>query len=257
MNKLDKLLRLNEILLCEAPCYREQAREFSKSFSSQWKLFRSLVNIRKASAAGEEFLSLQDELLQQMIAEKGVTDLSELTPVRGNIYLWQGDITTLRCDGIVNAANSRMTGCYIPCHGCIDNAIHTFAGVQLRLECAEIMEKQGFSEPAGQAKITGAYNLPGRYVLHTVGPIVSGKLTKRDCALLKSCYESCLKLAKAQGLESLAFCCISTGEFHFPKGKAAEIAVETVSEYLRTENMKVIFNVFSEEDYKIYRDLLK
>ena len=169
-----------------------------------------------------------------------------------------GDITRLRCGAIVNAANSGMTGCYIPCHGCIDNCIHTFAGVQLRRECAEIMARQGHEEPVGRAKITGAYNLPCRYVIHTVGPAVGERVTARDERLLARCYRSCLELAEQNGIESIAFCCISTGVFRFPNERAAEIAVDAVRRY-RTETgsgMRVIFNVFSDRDREIYERLL-
>ncbi len=172
-----------------------------------------------------------------------------------------GDITTLQCDAIVNAANSGMTGCYVPNHKCIDNCIHSFVGVQLRLDCARMMEEQGHEEPTGQAKITKAYNLPCRYVLHTVGPIVQGKLTEKHCALLRSCYLSCLELASAYGLESVAFCCISTGVFCFPNDKAAQIAVQTVQEYLEetpdSSVKNVIFNVFKNEDLQIYERILR
>ena len=152
-----------------------------------------------------------------------------------------------------------MTGCYCPNHGCIDNAIHTYAGVQLRLACAEIMDRQRHPEPTGQAKITTAFNLPCRYVLHTVGPIIHGRVTQQDRALLASCYRSCLELAAEKGLESVAFCCISTGEFHFPNQLAAEIAVQTVKEFLKkqTSVKKVIFNVFKDMDKKIYQRLLR
>ena len=179
--------------------------------------------------------------------------------MREGLYLWRGDITTLQVDAIVNAANSGLTGCYSPLHGCIDNAIHTFAGVKLRLECAKIMEKQGFPEPMGTAKITKAYNLPCKHVLHTVGPMISGALTQTDCQELASCYRSCLELAAEKGLESVAFCCISTGEFHFPNELAAEIAVRTVKEFLKkqTSVKKVIFNVFKDLDKTIYEKLLR
>ena len=170
-----------------------------------------------------------------------------------------GDITRIEADAIVNAANSGMTGCYCPNHGCIDNAIHTYAGVQLRLACAEIMDRQRHPEPTGQAKITAAFNLPCRYVLHTVGPIINRRVTKEDKELLASCYRSCLELAAENGLESVAFCCISTGEFHFPNQLAAEIAVQTVKEFLQTPTSikKVIFNVFKDMDKKIYERLLR
>lgn len=220
----------------------------------QKKMLRSLMNIRTPRPIGEDFLSLQDEYLQAETAAKGITDISDLTPIEDGIYLWQGNITTLRCGAIVNAANSQMTGCYVPCHGCIDNAIHTYAGVQLRLACAEIMEMQGHEEPTGRAKITPAYNLPCKFVLHTVGPIIYGNVTEQDRELLASCYRSCLALAHVHGIESVAFCCISTGEFHFPNEEAAQIAVDTVRQY--RGDTGVIFNVFKDVDYKIYRDLL-
>ena len=158
----------------------------------------------------------------------------------------------------MNAANSGMTGCYIPNHRCIDNAIHTYAGVELRLACAELMERQGYPGPTGQAKITPAFNLPCKYVLHTVGPIINGRVTKEDEELLASCYRSCLELAAENGLESVAFCCIPTGEFHFPNELAAEIAVQTVKEFLKkqTSVKKVIFNVFKDRDNEIYHRLL-
>jgi len=161
-------------------------------------------------------------------------------------------------DAIVDADNSALLGCFCPCHGCIDNAIHSAAGLQLRDECSQIMQAQGHPEPNGRAKLTKGYNLPARYVLHTVGPIVQGRVTARDREELASCYRSCLELAAEHGLESIAFCCISTGEFHFPNDRAAEIAVRTVREY-RIENnsvIKVIFNVFKDVDYEIYRNLL-
>ena len=222
------------------------------------RLFRALVNVRMPKPVSKEFLQIQDEYLQSELRLKGITDIAELKPVAPDIYLWQGDITTLKCDGIVNAANSQMLGCFCPNHGCIDNAIHTFAGVQLRQECAEIMKAQGREEATGQAKITGAYNLPCRYVLHTVGPIVCGELTEQHENRLADCYRSCLTLADKNGLQSLAFCCISTGEFHFPNGRAAEIAIQTVKEYKRQtqSKIKVIFNVFKDYDYAIYAELL-
>ena len=187
-----------------------------------------------------------------------MTDPRDLTPAGPGAYLWQGDITTLRCDAIVNAANSALLGCFCPNHGCIDNAIHTFAGVQLRLACAELMQRQGHDEPPGRAKITPAFNLPCRYVIHTVGPVVDGGLTGRHCALLASCYRSCLELADRAGLRSIAFCCISTGEFRFPHDRAAAIAITTVREYREQtqSGIQVIWNVFKDEDCRIYRELL-
>ena len=228
------------------------------SVDERRRLLRALMNVRAPEPVSAEFLAVQDEYLQERLTERGVQRVEDLTPVEPGIYLWQGDITTLAADGIVNAANSGMTGCYVPCHGCIDNAIHSAAGVQLRLECAALMSEQGHEETPGGAKITKAYNLPAKYVLHTVGPIVRGAPTLRDCELLESCYRSCLELAEEHELKSVAFCCISTGEFCFPNRPAAEIAVNTVREYLsgRGGNMEVIFNVFKDKDYEIYRELL-
>ena len=258
MRQIERLERLNSCLLGEMPQYKEQATGFGTDEVSQFRLFRSLVNVRPPKPANSEFIRLQDEYLQFEIYKKGVADIDDLTPMQNEIYLRQGDITTLRCDAIVNAANSHMLGCFCPCHGCIDNAIHTYAGVQLRLECAELMRSQGHEEPTGQAKITKAYNLPCKKVIHTVGPIVSSKLTMKDEQLLASCYRSCLALAEQNKTESLAFCCISTGEFHFPNRRAAEIAINTVKEYKSAtgSKIKVIFNVFKNEDYNIYRELL-
>ena len=227
--------------------------------NSQRQLLRGLMNIRAPQRIGADFLKMQDAYLQAETSAKGVTDVADLTPIQPGLYLWQGDITTLKCDAIVNAANSGMTGCYVPNHHCIDNAIHTYAGVELRLACAELMEQQGYPEPIGQAKITPAFNLPCRYVLHTVGPIIDGRVTKKDKELLASCYRSCLALAAENGLGSVAFCCISTGEFHFSNDLAAEIAVETVKQFMnrKTSVKKVIFNVFKDLDKTIYEKLLR
>ncbi len=225
--------------------------------SEQKMLLRSLMNVRSPKAVSEEFIKIQDEYLQTETAEKGITDVNNLVSVRDKLYIWQGDITTLKCGAIVNAANSAMLGCFVPCHKCIDNAIHTYAGVQLRLECTDIMTKQGHEETTGQAKITSAYNLPCDYIIHTVGPIVRGRLTENDCELLKSCYIECMKKAEENNIKSIAFCCISTGEFHFPNNEAAEIAVSTVMKYLqKSEIERVIFNVFKDEDKAIYTKLL-
>ena len=194
--------------------------------------------------------------MTELLSTKKVTYISELTPAENGIYLWKGDITTLKCDAIVNAANSGMTGCYMPCHSCIDNCIHTFAGTRLRYECHRIMEKQGHSEPTGKAKITAAYNLPCKYVRHTVGPIVNGPLCSEHERLLESCYNSCLETAAENGIKSIAFCCISTGVFGYPQQQAAETAVKTVRKSLENNDIKVIFNVFKEDDYEYYKKLL-
>ena len=238
---------------------RRERIDIPAEADDQRLLLRALMNVRPAQRTAAEFLQVQDEYLHEELADKGITDIDELSPVQPGLYLWQGDITTLRCDAIVNAANSGLTGCYIPNHRCIDNAIHTYAGVELRRACAELMARQGHPEPTGRAKITPAFDLPCRYVLHTVGPIIEGRVTKRDEALLCSCYRSCLELAAENGLESVAFCCISTGEFHFPNERAAELAVRTVKEFLTQESSvrRVVFNVFKDIDREIYAELLR
>ena len=233
--------------------------EIPQNESSQKLLLRDLMNVREPKKIKSEFYRIQDAYLQTAIEEKGIVDVNDLKPIQEGIYLWQGDITTLKCDAIVNAANSQMTGCYIPHHRCIDNCIHSYAGMQLRYACYQIMEKQGKPEATGKAKITKAYNLPSRYILHTVGPIIYSTVTKKDEELLASCYRSCLEFAAAYRLESIAFCCISTGEFHFPKELATKIAIKTVKEYLKNETSikKVIFNVFKDEDRGIYERYLR
>jgi O-acetyl-ADP-ribose deacetylase (regulator of RNase III) len=248
---------LIQYLQDETPKYKDT--EIPDDVQTQKRLLRSLMNVRSPKPISDEFLRVQDEYLQEELAQKQITSVSDLTPLEQGIYVWQGDITTLACDAIVNAANSGMTGCYYPCHGCIDNAIHSYAGVQLRLDCDAIIKAQGHEEPTGTAKITKAYNMPCKYVLHTVGPIISGPLTKQDEDLLASCYRSCLELAEDYGLKSIAFCCISTGEFRFPNQRAAEIAVETVRQHrAQTQSgIEVIFNVFKDIDDYIYRELLE
>ena len=257
MNQSERRLFLIQSLLWERPSCRKQ--DIPTDSERQKVLLRGLMNVRYPNPVSPEFLETQDAYLQGETAAKGVTDIDNLSPVQPGLYLWQGDITTLKCDAIVNAANSGLTGCYIPNHRCIDNAIHTYAGVELRLACEEIMEAQGYPEPTGRAKITPAYNLPCQYVLHTVGPIISSQVTEEDKRLLASCYRSCLELTAENGLESVAFCCVSTGEFHFPNTLAAEIAVKTVKDFLskQTSVKKVIFNVFKDLDKDIYTRLLR
>ena len=230
--------------------------EIPRDVFEQKRLLRGLFNVRPPEPISDEFLTVQDAYLKEAIREKGVTALSDLKPLKPHQYLWRGDITTLEVDAIVNAANSQMLGCFAPNHGCIDNAIHTFAGVQLRLACNEIMQRQGHEEPTGTAKITPGFNLPAKFVLHTVGPIVSGRLAEKHCKELASCYQSCLALAAENGLLSVAFCCISTGVFGFPQREAARIAVETVTAFQRDCPIDVVFNVFKEADLAIYRRLL-
>ena len=226
----------------------------------QKNLLRGLMNVRMPKPISRDFLQVQDEYLRAERDLRGVVDAEAMPalPSDPRMALWQGDITTLKADAIVNAANSALLGCFYPLHGCIDNIVHTRSGVQLRLLCSEIMAKQGHEEPAGRAKITPAFNLPSRYILHTVGPIISGRVTQRDRELLASCYRSCLELAAANGCRSVAFCCISTGEFHFPNELAAQIAVDAVRDFLDAhDGLRVIFDVYKDLDLEIYRNLLK
>ena len=256
MNQAERRQFLIRELLKEEPEYREIA--VPAGTEDQQYLLRGLLNVRPPRQLPPRFQKVQDEYLREETAAKGIVRLDELTLAEPGIYLWQGDITRLQCDAIVNAANSGMTGCYVPNHRCIDNCIHFYAGAELRLACAEMMKQQGHPEPTGQAKLTPAFNLPCKYILHTVGPIVTGRLTKKNCEQLADCYRSCLELAAEHGLESVAFCCISTGEFRFPNDKAAKIAVETIREFLKQETSvkKVILNVFKDLDKEIYTQLL-
>ena len=258
MNQQERCLWLIRALLDEMPEYRDTP--IPALPDRRWRLLRSLMNVRPPMPATDEFLAVQDAFLRQMTAEKGLVDAASLPSgaTDERVTLWQGDITTLKCDAIVNAANSRMLGCFSPCHGCIDNIIHTMAGVQLRLACDGIMQAQGHEEPAGQAKITPGFNLPAKHVLHTVGPIVDGPLTREHEWLLASCYRSCLELADRNGCRSVAFCCISTGVFMFPNERAAEIAAETVRKYYEDtgSGIRTVFNVYKDLDYRIYQALL-
>lgn len=256
MKQAERRIYLLHMLLNEQTEYRNIGIPVHEN--EQKQLLRSLMNVRQAAPVPDDVLRVQDEYLQEEIRCAGVTSIDDLQPVADGLYLWQGDITTLRCGAIVNAANSGMTGCYQPCHTCIDNCIHTYAGMQLRLMCAEIMARQRHEEPTGTAKITPAYNLPCDYVLHTVGPIIRGRVRPQDDDLLASCYRSCLALAEEHGVNSIAFCCISTGVFCFPNQRAAEIAVQTVQGWKQETGsaIKVIFNVFKDEDYEIYQQLL-
>lgn len=255
MEQMERRKYLIEYLLSE----RNESAAIPNDTEAQKRLFRALVNVRMPKSASREFLKIQGEYLREELRLKGITDIAELKPVMPDIYLWKGDITTLKCDAIVNAANSRMLGCFYPNHKCIDNAIHTFAGVELRKSCHDIMSLQGGEEPVGRAKITPGYNLPCRYIIHTVGPMVFGALDEKYEKQLSDCYRSCLALADKNFLESIAFCCISTGEFRFPNERAAKIAVQTVGEYKKEtkSKIKVIFNVFKEYDHEIYKKLLR
>lgn len=215
------------------------------------RYFRALCNVRPPIPVSAEFLRLQDEYLSELTKERGVVEVSEID-FNDGIALWQGDITRLAADGIVNACNSKLLGCFHPLHGCIDNAIHSFAGVQVRLDCFDLM--QGGDEPEGQVKVTKAYNLPSKFIFHTVGPQVYGEVTKENREKLESCYISCIEKAAEMSLKTLAFCCISTGVYGYPKEQAAELAVRTVKNH--KGNLNVIFCVFDKENYDIYERLL-
>lgn len=257
MKQSEKRLFLIQELLKEYPFYEKH--EVPVDSRQQQYFLRGLMNVRKPGVISKDFLGIQDKYLQEEIAAKGITDVADLTPIKPGLYIWQGDITTLRCDAIVNAANPGMTGCYIPNHCCIDNAIHTYAGVQVRQYCGELMEQQAYPEPVGQVKLSPAFNLPCQYILHTVGPMILERVTANDEILLASCYRSCLEMAAENRLKSVAFCCISTGEFHFPNALAARIAVKTVKDFLTKGTIveKVIFNVFKDVDKEIYEQLLR
>jgi len=259
---MDNLVYLLEKLMEALPEYKHI--QIPDDRNEKRKLLRSLMNILPPQEMGGDFFKLQDEELQAQREEKGVVEIGSIESTRKNprFKLWQGDITRLKGDAIVNAANSKLLGCFVPLHRCIDNAIHSAAGVQLRLECNEIMKNQGSPESTGTAKITSGYNLPANYVIHTVGPIIkTEKATNNDEMQLASCYWSCLKLAEENRLKRLAFCCISTGEFRFPNQRAAEIAIDTVENYLQSAQESwletIVFNVYKDLDYLIYTDLLE
>ena len=258
MTQQQRRLWLINALKQDMPQYRDAAVPSLEI--RQRQLLRALFNVRPPLPVSEEFLRVQDAYLQEELAQRQITDAAALPPcaLDPRISLWQGDITALKIDAIVNAANSALLGCFAPGHACIDNIIHTMAGVQLRLACNELMEAQGHPEPTGRAKITPGFNLPAKYVLHTVGPIVDGPLLPEHERLLASCYRSCLALAEENCCQSIAFCCISTGVFMFPAQRAAEIAVDTVrAHYAETgSRIKTVFNVFKDSDLEIYRGLL-
>ena len=247
MNNLDRLI---EIL-----CNERGKRVPLLPESEKPNYFRSLCNVRPPMPVTAEFLALQDEYLTEKKRERGVANVDDFDFADG-IALFKGDITTLNADGIVNAANSAMLGCFRPLHNCIDNVIHSAAGVQVRCDCNDIM--RGKEAENGEVIVTKAYNLPSRFIFHTVGPIVSGGVTAKNENDLRKCYLNCLGKADEMNLKTLAFCCISTGVFGYPKEAAAKVAVETVKAYkARTKStLKVIFNVFTEEDYAIYKRLL-
>ena len=237
---------------------RNRIAAFSYPYSVKRELIWGYLNERPPRPVSDRFLELQDKLFLSESEERGVVDIDGFA-YEGNIALWQGDITRLKADAIVNAANSSLLGCFIPHHRCIDNVIHSRAGVQVRLACSKIMGAQGEAEPSGCAKVTRAYNLPSKYILHTVGPMVGVRVTDEDRRVLRNCYISCLNLAREMGLHTVAFCCISTGIFGFPGDEAAAIAVGAVKNWLLEtgSDMRVVFDVFLDKDLAIYRDVLK
>lgn len=252
MTQQERLSTLLDFLMSEIPSYEN--KEKPTQLSEQKNLLRALMNIRQPRPIPENILEIQDDYLQEEM-KGNIISLSTLTPIRPNQYIWQGDITTLGVDAIVNAANSDLLGCFRPGHSCVDNIIHTASGMQLRLACHELMEKQGKPEATGNAKITPAYNLPSKHVIHTVGPIVRDKLELFHKQGLEKCYQSCLELALEHELHSIAFCCISTGVFHFPQDIACDIATETVASFLNKypNSINVIFNVYKDEDLALYQ----
>ena len=264
MNQQERRQFLIRRLLDEQPGYREMA--IPSGETEQRRLLRSLFNVRMPDEIGEDFLNVQDDYLRKRISENGIVQLADIPVIRDGLSLWRGDITRLAVDAIVNAANSQMLGCFVPMHTCIDNCIHSFAGVQLRLECHRQMEAMrakygpGYEQPTAVPMLTDAYNLPAKKIVHIVGPIVSGKLTPEAETELAACYRNTLDLCAENGLRSVAFCCISTGVFGFPQGRAAEIAVETISDWLDAhegQTDRVIFNVFTDKDRDLYAKLLQ
>ncbi|HEX2976682.1 MAG TPA: protein-ADP-ribose hydrolase [Bacteroidales bacterium] len=258
---MDNLGKLIKELISGQPKFKHIS--IPEDSEGRQRLFRILMNCRPPVPATKEFLIAQDKVLQGQRDLKGVVSTDMIpSSSHSRLKLWQGDITRLAAEAIVNAANSRMLGCFVPLHGCIDNAIHSAAGIQLRLECNELMKKQGYPEPTGSAKITRGYNLPAKWVIHTVGPVITeSRVSDSEKNQLADCYRSCLRLADEYSLQSIAFCCISTGEYSFPNKLAAEIAVNTVIEYFDSVNSTaietVIFNVFKDLDNSIYSKILK
>lgn len=223
-------------------------------------LFRSLMNMRLPNDISEDYLKIEDEFLQEELDKKLITNIENLKPIKNNLCIWKGDITTLKIDAIVNAANSAMLGCFYTMHKCIDNAIHSAAGTRLRLFCRDIINQCGGYLEIGDAKITPAFNLTCKYILHTVGPIIKDKVSKKDEELLSLCYKSCLNLVVENNIESVAFCCISTGEFKFPNDLAVDIALSSVNDFLKENkerNIKIVFNVFKDIDYELYNKKIK
>ena len=258
MTQQERLRYLVEGLVAEYNEKNNEHIDIPVNEEDQFTLFRSLCNIRTAGGMPLECMKKESEYLNILANEKGIVTINDMKEREPQIYLWQGDITRLSVDAIVNAANNKLLGCFAPNHKCIDNEIHTFAGIELRMECARMTEYMDMPEKTGMARKTYAYNLPAKHVIHTVGPIIYDEVTDKERNELASCYQSCLKLANAYNLRSIAFCCISTGEFRFPNEEAAQIAIDTVRTYLKETNSKiqVVFNVFKDIDYDIYNKLL-
>lgn len=257
---MNKLLFLIDYLIKEGNYkYNKELEKALEENNEEmlYSYFRYLMNIRLPNNISEEYLKIEDEYLQERLKNKIITNIEDIKPIRDNLYLWQGDITTLNIDAVVNAANSSMLGCFIPLHKCIDNAIHSASGTRLRLCLNNIMK--GKTEDTGKCIITKAFNLPSRYILHTVGPIIQNSVLKKDEELLYNCYKSCLETAKDNNIKSIAFCCISTGEFKFPNKEASQIAVNAVKDFLYNTkyDIKIVFNVFKDLDYELYYDILK
>ncbi len=264
MNQDERLSFLVERFKAESGQYRNL--QTPADVQGKRRILRSLMNIRMPGEPDGEVLRVQDEYLRQRILENGIVELSDIPELREGLSIWQGDITRLAVDAIVNAANSQMLGCFVPMHACIDNCIHTFAGVQLRAECHRQMNllrrRYGpdYEQPTSIPMLTDAYNLPAKKIVHIVGPIVQGTLTPELEQALADCYTNTLDLCAEHGLRSVAFCCISTGVFHFPNKRAAQIAVETVRRWMRDREGqidRVIFNVFKDEDQSYYEQFLR
>ena len=252
---MDQCTKLRKLIKYLKDLNHYQQSELPDDKKALFSIYRSLINLQEPKLEDPAFIQLQDEMLQTELAERGIVDVAGFS---NGITIWQGDITRLNADAIVNAANSQMLGCFLPNHSCIDNAIHTYAGIQLRNECSALMMKQGKLEPIGKAKITAAYNLPCQYVIHTVGPMIRDTVSEKEVYLLHSCYRSCLKAAKELGISSIAFCCISTGVFNFPNEAAARIALDELTEAVRNSSIKkIIINVFTDKDRVIYERLYK
>ena len=259
MDRLENLKNIIQYLMAD----NHVSYQIPSSLNEKQRMMRALMNVWEPKEVSADFLTMQDAEIQLQAEDKGIVNLDDVAEANSSLFtfhssllLWQGDITRLKVDAIVNAANAQGLGCWAPLHNCIDNCIHSAAGIQLRKECND--QLQGRLLKTGEAMMTSGYNLPAKYVIHTVGPIIeTGVPTKEQEEQLAQCYRSCLDLAEQAGLESIAFCCISTGVFHFPNERAAEIAIETVKRYPRQSVKTIVFNVFLDKDHNIYRTKLR